>query len=84
MGEKMTQSADMAFNALLGSGLVLFALAMRSSRMPRWLRTSTWVAAGFCVASALLPAVDWRLGFVSMPALFVFATSTIALGASLR
>ncbi len=38
LGENLTQSADMAFNVLLGTGLVFFALAMRSSSFPRWLR----------------------------------------------
>ncbi len=84
LGENLTQSADMAFNVLLGTGLVFFALAMRSSSFPRWLRIWTWVAAGFSLASALLSAIDWRLGFVSLPALVVFAGWTLALGFVLR
>jgi hypothetical protein len=84
MGENMTQSADMAFNALLGTGLVFFALAMRGSSLPRWLRIWTWIAGGFSLASAVLSAIDWRLGFVSLPALIVFAAWTIALGFVLR
>lgn len=80
MGENLSQTATMAFNALLGTGLVFFALALARGALPGWLRWFTWVSGALCVVSALLSAIDWRLGFVSFPALVLFAFWTMALG----
>src|SRR5437773_7776022 len=48
LGESVSQTADVAFNALL--------------------------------ISAVLSAIDWRLGFLSLPALILFVLWTLALG----
>lgn len=80
LAENLSQTADMAFNALMGTGLVFFALALSRSSQPRWLVRFTWISAAMCLTSALLSAINWRLGFISLPALICFAVWTIALG----
>jgi hypothetical protein len=36
-----------------------------------------------CLTSAVLSAIDWRMGFISFPALILVALWTLALGVAL-
>jgi len=62
VGENISQTADMAFNALLGTGLAFFALALTTVPVARWFTRLTSAVAGLCLISAVLSAIDWRLG----------------------
>jgi hypothetical protein len=80
LGESVSQTADMAFNVLLGTGLAFFALALTRVAVARWFVWLTWVASGLSLISAVLSAIDWRLGFLSLPALFLFLLWTLGVG----
>ena len=80
LGESVSQTDDMAFNALLGTGLAFFAVALTRGAVARWFAWLTWAAAVLCLISAVLSAIDWRLGFLSLPALILFVLWTLALG----
>src|SRR5947209_10300129 len=80
LGESVSQTDDMAFNALLGTGLAFFAVALTRGAVARRFAWLTWAAAGLCLISAVLSAIDWQLGFLSLPALILFVLWTLALG----